>query len=94
MGKYVVITSSVALAARRDSRVDGQPAARVLLGLVLVDVGDLEVGRPLDGSETRSKRGDPARVFLSRQLSVLVWSVPGRGVSSVSSRPSPKRPTS
>jgi hypothetical protein len=31
------------------SRVDSQPAARILLGLVLVDVGDLEVGRPLDG---------------------------------------------
>jgi hypothetical protein len=32
------------------SRVDSQPAAWVLLRLVLVDIGDLEDGRPLDGS--------------------------------------------
>jgi hypothetical protein len=38
-----------------DSRVDGQPATWVLLRHVLVDVGDLEVGRPPDGPETRSE---------------------------------------
>jgi hypothetical protein len=65
-------------------RVDGQPTTRVLLGLVLVDVGDLEVGGPLDGPEMRSKRGDSARVFLS----AFVRSVPGRGAICVSSRPS------
>jgi hypothetical protein len=72
------------------SPVDDQPAARVLLGLVLIDFGDLEVGGPLDGPETRSKRGNSACVFLS----VFMRSVPGRRVSSVSSRPSPKWPTS
>jgi hypothetical protein len=41
-----------------DSRVNGQPAVRVLLRLILVDVGDLEVGRPLDGPETRSEQGN------------------------------------
>ena len=71
-------------------RVDGQPTTRVLLGLVLVDVGDLEVGGPLDGPKTRSKRADSALVFLP----AFVRSVPGRGVSSVSSQPSPKRATS
>jgi hypothetical protein len=69
---------------------NGQPAPRVLLGLVFVDVGDLEVGGPLDGPETRSKRGDPTCVFLS----AFVRSVPGRGASSVSSRPTPDRATS
>jgi hypothetical protein len=47
-----------------DSRIDGQPASRVLLRLVLVDVGDLEVGRPLNGPETGSKRGNSARILL------------------------------
>jgi hypothetical protein len=70
--------------------VDGQPAPRVLLGLVLVDVGDFEVGGPLDGPKTRSKRRDPACVFLS----AFVRSVPGRGAGGVSSRPSPGRATS
>jgi hypothetical protein len=32
--------------------VDSQPASRVLLGLVLVNVGDLEVRGPLKGPET------------------------------------------
>jgi hypothetical protein len=41
-----------------DSRVDGQPDAWVLLRLILVDVGDLEIGRPLDGPEMRSERGN------------------------------------
>jgi hypothetical protein len=54
--------------------VDDQPAARVLLGLVLVDVGDLEVGRPLDGPETWSKRRNFAHILLS----VFVSLVPGR----------------
>jgi hypothetical protein len=72
------------------SRVDGQPAARVLLGLVFVDVGDLEVERPLDGLETRSKREDSARVFQS----AFVLSILGSGVGSMSSRPSPEWPTS
>jgi hypothetical protein len=58
------------------SRVDRQPAARVLLGLVLVDIGHLEVGRPLDGPKTWSKRGDSARVLLSMFVSL----VPRRGV--------------
>jgi hypothetical protein len=71
-------------------RVDGQLATRVLLGLVLVDVGDLEVGGPLDGPETRGKRGDSARVFLS----AFVRSVLGRRVSNVSSRLSPERAAS
>ena len=72
------------------SRVDGQPVARVLLGLVLVSVGDLKVGGPLDGPETQSKRGNSTRVFMS----AFVLSVPGRGVGSRSSRPSPEWPTS
>ena len=73
-----------------DSRVEGQPAARVLLGLVLVDVGDLEVGGPLDGPKTWSKREDPARVFLL----VFVRSVPRRGAGSESSRLTPTQATS
>jgi hypothetical protein len=73
-----------------DSRVDGQPVARVLLRLILVNVGDLEVGGPLNGPETRSKRGDSARVFLSMFMRLVL----GRGVGSVSSRPSPERATS
>jgi hypothetical protein len=46
-------------------RIDGQPASRILLRLVLVDVGDLEVWGPLDGPETWSKRGYSTCVFLS-----------------------------
>jgi hypothetical protein len=72
------------------SRVDSQPATRVLLSLVLVDVGDLEVGRPLDGPELWSKRENSACVLLL----VLMSSVLGRGVGSRSSRPSSERPTS
>jgi hypothetical protein len=73
-----------------DSCVDGRPTARVLLGLVLVDVGDLEVGGPLDGTETWTEIENSACVFLS----AFVLSVLGRGVGSVSSRPSPERATS
>jgi hypothetical protein len=84
MGKYAVVTSSVAPAAQHGSHVDSQPAAQVLLRLILVDVGDLEVGKPLDGPETRSERGNSTRVLLS----VFMSSVLGRGVGSRSSRPS------
>jgi hypothetical protein len=57
--------------------------------LVLVDVGDLEVWGPLDGPETRSKRGYSTCVFLS----MFMVSISGRGVGDVSSRPSPDRAT-
>jgi hypothetical protein len=69
------------------SRIDGQPASRVLLRFVLVDVGDLEVWGPLDGPETWSKRGYSTCVFLPS----FMVSVPGRGVGVVPSRPSPNR---
>jgi hypothetical protein len=71
-------------------RVDGLPAPRVLLRLVLVDVGDFEVRGPLDGPETRSKRGYSTCVFLS----AFMVSVPGRGVGDVLSRPSLDQATS
>jgi hypothetical protein len=89
MGKYTVITSSVTPRGPSGGCVDGQLAPQVLLGLVLVDVGDFEVGRPLDGPETWSKRGDPACVFLS----TFVRSVPERGAGGVSSRSSSGRAT-
>jgi hypothetical protein len=69
--------------------MDGQPASWVLLRLVLVDIGDLEVWGPLDGPETRSKRGYSTCVFLS----TFMVSVPGRGVGDVLSRPSPDQAT-
>jgi hypothetical protein len=72
------------------SHVDNQPVARVLLRLVLVDVGDLEVGRPLDGPETWSKCGKSTRILLPVFASLVL----GRGVGNRSSRPSPERPTS
>jgi hypothetical protein len=56
---------------------------------MLVDVGDLEVRGPLDGPETRSKRGYSTCVFLL----MFMVSVLGRGVSDVSYRPSPDRAT-
>jgi hypothetical protein len=68
------------------SRVDNQPAARVLLRLILVDIGDLEVGRPLDGPKMWSERGNYSCVLLP----VFMSSVPGRGVGSRSSLPSPE----
>jgi hypothetical protein len=40
--------------------VDGQPAARVLLGFILVDVGNLEVWQPLDHSEPGGKGRESA----------------------------------
>jgi hypothetical protein len=73
-----------------DGRIDGQPASRVLLRIILVDVGDLEVREPLDGLETWSKRGYSTCVFLS----MFMVSVLGRGVGDVLSRPSPDRATS
>ena len=63
--------------------IDGQLASRVLLRLVFVDVGDLEVGRPLDGPETLSERGNSARILLQMFMS----SVLGRGVGSVTEPP-------
>jgi hypothetical protein len=36
--------------------VDGQPASRILLRLVFVDVGDFEVRGPLNGLEAWSER--------------------------------------
>jgi hypothetical protein len=65
--------------------IDGQPASRVLLRLVVVDVRDLEVRGPLDGPETWSKRRYSTRVFLS----TVVVSVLGRGVVDVLPQPSP-----
>jgi hypothetical protein len=54
---------------------------RVLLRLVLVDVGDFEVRGPLNGPETQSECRDPTCAFLS----VFMVSVPRRGVDDVSS---------
>ena len=56
-------------------RIDGQPASRVLLRFIFVNVGDLEVRRPLDGPEARSKCGDSTRILLP----MFAPSVPGRG---------------
>jgi hypothetical protein len=72
------------------SGVDSQPASQVLLGLVLVDVGDLEVRGPLNALETWSKRRYSTRILLS----TIVVSVPGRGVVEVLPRPSPGRAAS
>jgi hypothetical protein len=49
--------------------------------------GDLEVWGPLDGPETRSKRGYSTFVLLS----MFMVSVLGRGVGDVPSRLSPDR---
>jgi hypothetical protein len=69
------------------SGVDSQPTSRILLRLVLVDVGDFEVRGPLDGPETWSECRYPTCVFLS----TMMMSVPGRGVVDVVPRPSPGR---
>jgi hypothetical protein len=66
------------------SCVDGQPTPWVLLGLIFVDVGDFEIGRPLDGLEARGERGDLARIHLS----MIMPLIPGRRVSIRSPRPS------
>jgi hypothetical protein len=62
----------------------------VLLGFVFVHVRDFEIGRPLDGPETRGDHGDPTRILLS----MIRPSVPGRGASVRSPRPSPDRTVS
>jgi hypothetical protein len=64
--------------------IDDQPDSRVLLRLVLVDVGDLEVRGPLNGPETRGERRYSTRVLLS----MIVVSVSGRGVVDVLPQPS------
>jgi hypothetical protein len=56
----------------------------------IFDVGDFEIGRPLDGPEARGERGDPARILLS----VIMPSIAGRGASIRSPRPSPDRTVS
>jgi hypothetical protein len=70
--------------------VDGQPASRILLGLIFVNVGDLEVRGPLNGPEAWSKRRYSTCVLLSS----MMMSVPGRGVVVVVPRPSPGGATS
>jgi hypothetical protein len=65
--------------------VDDQPASRILLRFIFVNVGYLEVKRPLNGSEARSKCRHPTRVLLSPGM----MSVLGRGVVVVVLRPSP-----
>jgi hypothetical protein len=42
-----------------DSSIDGQLASQVFLGLVFVDVRDLEVGRPLDRPEPGERAKTP-----------------------------------
>jgi hypothetical protein len=45
--------------------IDCQPASRVLLGLVLVDIGNFEVWRPLDRLDSWGECGDYARPLSS-----------------------------
>jgi hypothetical protein len=68
--------------------VDGQPASRILLRLVLVDVGDFEVRGPLNGPEAWSQ----CRYSTCVLLSLMMTSVPGRGVVVVVPRSSPVVP--
>jgi hypothetical protein len=67
--------------------VDSQPASRVLLRLVLVYVGDFEVRGPLNGPKAWSE----CRYSTCVLLSMMMMSVPGRGVVDVVPRPSPGR---
>jgi hypothetical protein len=63
--------------------VDGQPASQILLRLVLVDVGEFEVRGPLNGPEAWSERRYLTRVLMS----LMMMSIPGRGVVVVMPRP-------
>jgi hypothetical protein len=67
--------------------VDSQPASRILLRLVLVNIGDFEVRGPLNGPETWGERRYSKRVLLS----MMVMSVLGRGVVDVVPRSSSGR---
>jgi hypothetical protein len=67
--------------------IDGQPASRVLLRLVLVDVGDFEVRGPLNDPETWSEHQYSTCVLLL----MMMMSVLGKGVVDVVPRPSPGR---
>jgi hypothetical protein len=58
-----------------------------MLRLIFVDVGDFEIRRPFDDPEARGKRGDPTRNLLS----MIMSSIPRRGVSIRSPRLSPER---
>jgi hypothetical protein len=62
--------------------VDIQRTPWVLLGLIFVDVGDFEIGRPLDGPEVRGERRDPTCILLS----MIMSSILGRGASIRSAR--------
>jgi hypothetical protein len=70
--------------------VDGQPASRILLRLVLVDVGDFEVRGPLNGPKARSECRYSTCVLLSSMMMHFL----GRGVVVVVPRPSPGHATS
>jgi hypothetical protein len=70
--------------------VDGQPASRILLRFIFVDIGDLEVRGALNGPEAWSKHRYSTIVFLSS----VMMSFPGRGVVVVVPRPSPGGATS
>jgi hypothetical protein len=72
------------------SGVDGQPASRILLRFIFVDVGDFEVRGQLNGPEAWSKRRYSIGVFLSS----VMMSFLGRGVVVVVPRPSPSGATS
>jgi hypothetical protein len=65
--------------------VDGQPASRILLRLIFVNVGYPEIRGPLNGSKTWSKCRHSTCVLLSSRI----MSVSGRGMVVVVLRPSP-----
>jgi hypothetical protein len=64
--------------------VDSQPASRILLRLVLIDIGDFEVWGPLNGPKARSE----CRYSTCVLLSSMMMPVLGRGVAVVVPRPS------